>query len=155
MLETCDFVFDDDFERAGWRAALGWYVVPHKLEVRARHAEITRLKDPTYQKTVDSGLGNPEVWDGEDWAPALEATISETSAAVSYTLPGWRNKVALDISRLERQFAADPDAVIDGISTPIAKAPRLGPASRRMRARSARNRSSGIARGTRNDHTTS
>ncbi len=45
------------------------------------------------------------------------------SAAVSYGLPGWRNKVAVDVSRLERQFAADPDAVIDGQSSPIAKAP--------------------------------
>jgi len=34
-----------------------------------------------------------------------------------------RNKVALDVSRLERQFVADPDAVIDGVVTPIAKAP--------------------------------
>jgi hypothetical protein len=34
-----------------------------------------------------------------------------------------RNKVALDVSRLERQFAADPDAVIDGVVAPIAKAP--------------------------------
>jgi hypothetical protein len=106
-----------------WRVTMGWDVVPRKLEVRARHAEITRLKDPTYRKAVDSGLGIPEVWDGKDWVPALEATISETSAAVSYSLPGWRNKIALDVSRLERQFAADPDAVIDGVATPIARAP--------------------------------
>ena len=122
--ESYDFdAFTDDFDREGWRVALGWYVVPRKLELRVRHAEITRLNDPTYQKAVDSGLGISEVWDGEDWVPALEATISETSAAVSYSLPGWRNKVALDVSRLERQFAADPDAVIDGVVTPIAKAP--------------------------------
>jgi uncharacterized protein YdhG (YjbR/CyaY superfamily) len=122
--ESYDFdVFDDDFERAGWRAAVGWYVVPRKFEVRARYAEITRLKDPTYRKAVDSGLGIPEVWDGDIWAPALEATISETSVAVSYNLPGWRNKVALDVSRLKRQFAADPDAVIDGVATSIMKAP--------------------------------
>ncbi len=122
--ESYDFdIFDDDFDREGWRVAVGWYVVPRQLEVRARHAEITRLKDPTYRMAVDSGLGIPGVWDGEDWTPALEATISETSAAVSYSLPGWRNKVALDVSRLERQFAADPDAVINGVVTPIAKAP--------------------------------
>ena len=122
--ESYDFdAFTDDFDREGWRVALGWYVVPRKLELRVRHAEITRLNDPTYQKAMDSGLGISEVWDGEDWVPALEATISETSAAVSYSLPGWRNKVALDVSRLERQFAADPDAVIDGVVTPIAKAP--------------------------------
>jgi hypothetical protein len=122
--ESYDFdAFDDDFEREGWRVAVGWFVMPRQLELRARHAEITRMKGPTYQKAVDSGLGIPEVWDGEGWAPALEATISESSVAVSYRLPGWRNKVALDVSRLERQFAADPDAVIDGVAKPIAKAP--------------------------------
>jgi len=53
---------------------------------------------------------------------ALEAKISETSVAASYSLPGWRNKLALDVSRLVRRFAADPDAVIDGAPAPIAKA---------------------------------
>ncbi|MCW8985496.1 MAG: hypothetical protein OQK55_09145, partial [Thermoanaerobaculales bacterium] len=65
----------------------------------------------------------PQVWDGEDWAPAIAAGISETSVAASYVLPGWRNKLMLDVSRLERTFAPDPDAVIYGTPTPIAKAP--------------------------------
>ncbi len=122
--ESYDFTdFADDFDRQGWRVAVGWYVVPRKLELRVRRAAITRLMNPTYQKAVDSGLGVPEVWDGDDWAPALEAEISETSAAASYSLFGWRNKLAIDVSRLERTFAADPDAVIDGVPTPIAKAP--------------------------------
>jgi len=115
--------FDDDFDRAGWRIALGWYVVPSKLELRVRRAGITRLKDPSYQKAVDSGLGVPEVWNGQEWVSALEEVMSETSAAASYTLPGWRNKVTLDVSRLEREFAADPDATVDGVPMPIAKAP--------------------------------
>ena len=80
------------------------------------------MVDPTYRKAVDSGLGIPEVWDGEKWVPALEATISEISAAASYYLPGWRNKVAFDVSRLERQFASDAEAVINGRSAPIEKA---------------------------------
>lgn len=122
--ESFDYeVFADDFDREGYRAAVGWFIVPGRLEVRARYAEITRMVDPTYQKAVDSGLGIPEVWDGEDWTLALESSISEMSAAVSYYLPGWRNKVGLDVSRLERQFAADPDAVIEGQSAPIARAP--------------------------------
>jgi hypothetical protein len=115
--------FADDFDRDGYRAGIGWFVMPGQLEVRARYAEITRMIDPTYQKAVDSGLGVPEVWDGENWTPALESSIEEISAAVSYYLPGWRNKVMVDLSRLERQFAADPDAVIDGQPAPIAKAP--------------------------------
>jgi hypothetical protein len=122
--ESYDFdVFTDNFDREGWRVALGWFVVPRKAELRVRRAEITRMKDPSYRKALDSGLGISEVWDGEGWAPALEASLSETSIGASYFLPGWRNKVALDVSRLERRFAADPDAVIDGAPGPITKAP--------------------------------
>ncbi len=122
--ESYDYeIFAEDFDREGYRAALGWFIVPKQLELRTRYAENTRMVDPTYQKAVDSGLGIPEVWNGEVWTPALESSISELSAAVSYFLPGWRNKVAVDVSRLERQFAADPDAVINGHAAPIAKAP--------------------------------
>jgi hypothetical protein len=122
--ESYDFAdFDDDFDREGWRVAVGWYVVPRKLELRIRRAAITRLKDPTFQTANESGLGTPQVADGEGWIPAIEAEISETSAAVAYALPGWRNKVAIDASRLVRSFAADPDAIRNGVPTPIAKAP--------------------------------
>jgi len=122
--ESYDFTdFADDFDREGWRIAVGWYVVPRKLELRVRRAAITRLKDPTFQTANESGLGTVQVQEGEGWIPAIEAEISETSAAASYRLPGWRNKVALDVSRLERSFAADPDAILNGVPTPIAKAP--------------------------------
>ena len=122
--ESFDFAdYGDDFEREGWRLSLGWFVVPTKCEIRARYAEIQRLKIPTYQNAVNSGLGVVEVWDGEDWTPALEAKISEVSLGASFRIPGWRNKVAIDVSRLIREFAADPDAVIYGEPAPIAKAP--------------------------------
>jgi hypothetical protein len=122
--EIYDFTaFADDFEREGWRVAAGWYVVPHKLEVRIRRAAISRLKDPTYRTANESGLGTSQVTDGAKWVPAIESEISETSAAVSYRLFGWRNKVALDVSRLVRTFAADPDAVVNGVPTVISKAP--------------------------------
>lgn len=122
--ETYDFdAFEDNFDRQGWRVAVGWYVVPRKLELRVRRAAIVRLKDPTFQTANESGLGTAQVREGEGWAPAIEAEISETSAAVSYSLPGWRNKVALDVSRLERSFAGDPDAILNGLPTPILKAP--------------------------------
>jgi len=122
--EMFDFeAFVEDFAREGYRMSVGWFIVPKHFEVRARYAEITRMVDPTYRKAVDSGLGVPEIWNGEDWVPALEATVSETSAAASYYLPGWRNKLIVDISRLQRQFAADPGAVIDGVLSPIEKVP--------------------------------
>jgi len=122
--EAYDYVdFEDDFERQGWRVAVGWYVVPRTLELRVRRAAITRLRDPNWQTANESGLGTVQVADGEDWAPAIEGEISETSAAVSYRLPGWRNKLAFDVSRLERSFAADPDAIFNGVPRPIPKAP--------------------------------
>ena len=115
--------FAEDFAREGYRISVGWFVVPERLEVRGRYAAVTRLKDPTYDKAINSGLGVPQVWNGEDWTDALERSISETSAAASYYLPGWRNKLALDVSRLERTFAADPTAVRGGDPAPIEKAP--------------------------------
>ena len=122
--ENYDFAeFDDDFDRQGWRVAVGWFAVPRRIELRARYATITRLQDPTFQNANESGLGTPQVVDGEKWVPAIEAEITETSAAASYALPGWRNKLAIDVSRLVRSFAADPNAVLDGVPTPIAEAP--------------------------------
>ena len=44
--------------------------------------------------------------------PALEARISEITLGVSGRLPGIRNLVVLDASRLVREFAADPAAGI-------------------------------------------
>jgi len=121
--ENYDFeAYPGTFDREGWRASLGWFFVPSKWEIRARYAEIQRLKDPTYQKAVDSGLGIPEVWNGEDWTPALEARVSEITVGASVRIFSWRNKLAMDLSRLEREFAADPDAVIEGEAAPIAKA---------------------------------
>lgn len=114
--------FDDDFERQGWRIAIGWFVKPRTIEIRARYATITRLKNPTYQTANDSGLLTPQVWDGNDWAPAIEQDISETSVAASYRLPGWRNMLAIDFSRLVRTFAADPDAIFNGEPRAILKA---------------------------------
>jgi Phosphate-selective porin O and P len=111
------------FDREGWRVSLGWYVVPERWAIRARYAEIQRMKNPSYQKAVDSGLGIPEVLGGEDWIPALEAKISEITVGASVQILGWRNKLVFDLSRLTREFAADPDAVIAGESAPIAKAP--------------------------------
>jgi len=122
--ESYDFeVFNDDFDREGWRVSLGWYVVPKKWEIRTRYAEIQRMKNPTYQKAVDSGLGIPEVWGGEDWTTAIEARISELSVGASVQILGWRNKLVVDLSRLTREFASDPNAVIAGEAAPIAKAP--------------------------------
>jgi hypothetical protein len=121
------FDFDsraDDFERAGWRTELGWFILPGKFELKARYATIVRLEDPTFERAVASGLGVAELADAHGWVAALEAEISEASIGCNYFLGAWhRNKLQFDASRLERRFAADPGAVIDGVPTPIAGAP--------------------------------
>ncbi len=120
--EVFDYdAFDRDFERAGWRVEAGWFVVPARVELRARVASIDRLVDPTYRAAVDSGLGVVEVAVGDRWEPAIEAGIAETSIGVNYFIHEWhRHKLQFDASRLVRGFAADPDAVIDGQPSPIA-----------------------------------
>ena len=122
--ESFDFAdFPSNFDREGWRFSLGWFVVPARWEIRGRYAEIQRLKNPTYETAVHSGLWYPEVWDGDDWTPALEAKISEVSIGASVHILSWRNKLVVDLSRLTRTFAADPDAVVDGEAVPIVRAP--------------------------------
>jgi hypothetical protein len=121
------FDFDlrsDDFERAGWRTELGWFILPAKLELKARYATIVRLEDPTFERAVASGLGVPELADGEAWVPAVEDRISEVSIGLNYFIQGWhRNKLQFDLSRLTRSFVADPDAVIEGVPSPIPASP--------------------------------
>jgi hypothetical protein len=112
---------DSDFERGGWRVEVGWFVLPPKIELRARYASIDRLRDPSYSTAVRSGLGVAEVAGGDSWLPAVEGTISETSVGVNYFINQWhRHKLQCDVSRLERSFVADPNAVIGGLPSPIA-----------------------------------
>jgi len=117
------FDFDDradDFERSGWRVELGWFLKPAKLELKARYATITRLEDPSSERAIASGLGVAELAVGESWAPAVERAIAETSVGLNWFVNGWhRHKLQFDLSRLERSFAADPAAVIDGVAAPI------------------------------------
>ena len=99
-------------------------MLPPKVELRARYAVVGRLRDPTYRAAVASGLGALEVADGVGWTTAIERTIAETSVGVNYFINQWhRHKLQFDASRLERSFAADPDAIVDGVPAAIAKAP--------------------------------
>ena len=51
------------------------------------------------------------------------ATVLRQCCCAGVHLFGWRNRLVFDLSRLTRTFAADPDAVLNGTPTPIAKAP--------------------------------
>jgi hypothetical protein len=113
--ETFDYqLYENDFERQGWRIQAGYFLKPEKLEIVARYAEIERLVDPTYQSAIDSGLGVVEVWRDGALVTALEKRINELSLGVNIFLHDWhQHKLQLDVSQLTREFAADPAAGID------------------------------------------
>ncbi len=101
-----------DFKRTGFRGQLGYFVLPAKLEVVARYAKIQRLRDPTLAKAVDCGLGLAAVAGGEGQT-GLEEEINELTIGLNYLVNVWyRQKLQFDLSRLTRQFAADPAAGI-------------------------------------------
>jgi hypothetical protein len=112
--ETFDYeLYENDFERQGWRVQAGYFVKPEKLEIVARYAEIERLVDPTYRSAVDSGLGVVQVWRDGELVTALEKRIKELSVGVNIFLHDWhQHKLQLDVSQLTREYAADPLAGI-------------------------------------------
>jgi hypothetical protein len=124
-VESFDFdEFSGDFDREGWRVQAGYFLKPGKYEIVARYAEIERLKDPTYQTAIDSGLDVAQVLDGGEYVPAIEGTISELTAGANwYISEGHRHKLQLDLSKLVRSFADDPGAVIGGEPSPIVALP--------------------------------
>ncbi len=124
--ETFDYkVYDDDFDREGWRVNVGYFLKPEKLQAVARYAEIERLKNPTYQTSMNSGISVAEVADGDGgYQIGIERRMSEVTVGFNWFIKNWQ-QVALktDASRLVREFAADPDAVVDGQATPVSQAP--------------------------------
>jgi hypothetical protein len=124
--ETFDYAeFEDDFEREGWKVDVGYFVSRGTLQAVARYAQIERLKDPSYAASMSSGLGVAEVADGSGgYRIGIERRISEVTVGFNWFINDWQqHALKLDASRLEREFAADPGAVIDGQPTPIARAP--------------------------------
>lgn len=114
--------YDDDFERTGWRAQAGYLVVPKKVELVARYAEIERLRPTSYRAAIDSGLLVARVRDGDEFVDALERSLSETTVGVNWFInQGHRHKLQVDMSRLVREFGEDADAEIDGEPAPIRK----------------------------------
>ncbi len=119
--ETYDYNrFQRDLDREGWYVQAGYLFRSNRLAVVARYAEIERLKDPSYRLAMDSGLGVADVWSGTDLVPGLERRIMETTVGLDVFLNQWhRHEVLFDVSRLVRQFADDPSAIIDGMPSPI------------------------------------
>jgi len=105
-----------EFDRNGWRVQAGWFVVPKKIEIVARYAEIERLEDATPEAVVESGLGFAKVWNPATGAyqDAMEEKISEITAGLNFYLhQGHQHKLFFDVSQLTRSFQEhqgfDPD----------------------------------------------
>jgi hypothetical protein len=117
--------FTEDFDREGWRICAGYFVGPAAWEIVARYAQIERLKNPSYQSSIDSGLGVAQVKNGNGgYEFGIEKKISELTVGANWFLGNWhQHSVKMDMSRMVRDFAADTDAVVDGEPTPIEQAP--------------------------------
>jgi hypothetical protein len=113
----------DDLEREGWRAHFGYFVRAETVELVARLSEIQRLKNPTYENATVSGLGVASLTDLEGESIGLERSIQEATIGLNWFRNDWhRHKLQFDLTRFVRQFAADPDAMIDGQLRPITRA---------------------------------
>jgi hypothetical protein len=94
-----------EFDRGGWRLQAGYFVVPTRIEVVARYAEVARIEDPTAEKAKNSGLGLPQVWNGTKYVDAVEKLLTETTAGVNFYFgAGHQHKLFFDVSLMTRQF---------------------------------------------------
>ena len=102
-----------EFDREAWRAAFGYFIVPTRIEVVARYAQVERLKDPTAAAVTNSGLGFVSVKVGNAYVNAIEKRLNEVTAGVNFYFGKQQHKLFFDVSRLTRDFALNP-----GIPTP-------------------------------------
>ena len=93
------------FDRQGWRAAFGYFVVPTRIEVVARVAQMQRLKDPTAAAVTNSGLGFVSVKVGNAYVNAMEKNLNELTAGINFYFNKHQHKLFFDVSRLTREFA--------------------------------------------------
>ena len=93
------------FDRQGWRAAFGYFVVPTRIEVVARVAQMQRLKDPTALAVTNSGLGFVSVKVGNAYVSSMEKQLNELTAGVNFYFLKHQDKLFFDVSRLTREFA--------------------------------------------------
>jgi hypothetical protein len=94
------------FDRDGMRAAFGYFIVPTRVEVVARYAQIHRLKDPTAAKVTNSGIGFVSVSNGSTYVNAMENRLSELTGGINIYFNKNQEKLFFDVSRLTRTFAS-------------------------------------------------
>ncbi|MEP0773629.1 MAG: hypothetical protein HRF46_04620, partial [Acidobacteriota bacterium] len=94
-----------EFERAGWRVAAGYFVVPRRVEVVARTSRMERLKDPSREAALRSGLGLARIQHNGVYVSAVEEYLSEVIAGVNlYFGRGHQHKLYFDLASLRRHF---------------------------------------------------
>lgn len=94
-----------EFERAGWRVAAGYFVVPRRVEVVARTSRLERLKDPSREAALRSGLGLARIEHNGVYVSAVEEYLSEVIAGVNlYFGHGHQHKLYFDLASLRRHF---------------------------------------------------
>jgi hypothetical protein len=106
-LEDSTLVGTNDFDRAGWRAQLGYFVKPRLVEVVGRYAENQRVKDATPIAVRNSGLGFAKVRNANGvMQDAVEKNLREMTFGVNWYLSGaqHQHKFFVDYSRLTREF---------------------------------------------------
>ncbi len=96
------------FDRQAWRAAFGYFVVPTRIEVVARYAQVQRLKDPTAAAITNSGLGFVPVKVNGTYVNAIEKRLNEITAGVNFYFHKQQQKLFFDVSSLTRDFADNP-----------------------------------------------
>jgi hypothetical protein len=94
------------FDRGGWRADFGYFVVPKRVEVVTRYARVERLKSPTRDAAIASGLGLVLVRDATGgYSSTLEGTLSEKTVGLNFYFgEGHQHKLFFDLSLLGRSF---------------------------------------------------
>ncbi len=94
------------FEREGWRASLGYFVVPHRVEVVTRSARLERLRHPSREAAMRCGLGLARIERDGVIVTAVEESLSEATVGLNlYFGHGHQHKVFLDATLLRRGFA--------------------------------------------------
>ncbi len=94
------------FEREGWRASLGCFIVPGRVEVVARGARLERLRHPGREAALRSGLGLVRIEHDGVTVTAVEESVSEVTAGLNlYFGHGHQHKLFVDASWLQRRFA--------------------------------------------------
>ncbi|NJN64710.1 MAG: hypothetical protein HC882_07410 [Acidobacteria bacterium] len=103
-----------EWERAGMRLNLGYFIKKGKIELVGRYAQIERLVDGTVRDAEVSGLKLATL----DGVRGLEKMIYEYTVGVNWYLnEGHQHKFFVDYSMLTREFEKNPEA--GGSSTSV------------------------------------